>query len=85
LFNLVELEGVTSNSVDGVCGDLSSLLSNAQELDEIFKTLAEWNDYLENHVPYFQEEVQTLVESVDDMNKAGDATPRAPKPRELEL
>lgn len=25
------------------------------ELDNLFETLEEWNTYLENHVPYFQE------------------------------
>jgi len=25
------------------------------EIDELFYTLAQWNDYLENHIPYFQE------------------------------
>lgn len=25
------------------------------EIEELFKTLAEWNEYLENHVPSFKE------------------------------
>lgn len=26
----------------------------APDIEKLFETLAEWNDYLENHVPYFQ-------------------------------
>ena len=28
---------------------------NPEACEELFDTLAEWNEYLENHVPYFQE------------------------------
>ncbi len=34
-----------------VAGDLES----QADLEEFFETLAEWNEFLENHVPYFQE------------------------------
>jgi hypothetical protein len=27
--------------------------SDTLKLEELFSTLAEWNEYLENHVPYF--------------------------------
>lgn len=26
--------------------------------EELFDTLARWNEYLENHVPYFQQELE---------------------------
>jgi len=28
---------------------------NSQTCEELFNTLAEWNSYLENHIPYFSE------------------------------
>jgi hypothetical protein len=34
-------------------------LPEGLELDQLFTTLAEWNDYLENHVPYFSEQSVT--------------------------
>lgn len=31
------------------------ILLDQETCDDLFRTLAEWNEYLENHVPYFQE------------------------------
>ena len=33
-------------------GALDSL-TDLSDMEQLFDTLAEWNDYLENHVPYF--------------------------------
>ena len=30
-------------------------LPGSSNIDQLFDTLAEWNEYLENHVPYFSE------------------------------
>ena len=32
----------------------ASEIANHPDIEQLFDTLAEWNDYLENHVPYFQ-------------------------------
>lgn len=34
-------------------------LPEGMELEQLFDTLAEWNTYLENHVPYFSERSAT--------------------------
>jgi len=31
------------------------ILANSKACEELFNTLAEWNSYLENHIPYFSE------------------------------
>ena len=38
----------------GIASGLETVLT-PQTCDELFNTLAEWNRYLEAHVPYFQE------------------------------
>ena len=57
--------GISSNSSPAVLEDwtrASQGLESEEELSEqvqtiltLFETLAEWNEYLEGHVPYFQE------------------------------
>lgn len=58
---MAHLEGETSNpkslllaewskNSTGNTGNLSPL-----EIEQFLDTLAEWNTYLENHVPYFRE------------------------------
>lgn len=32
-----------------------SEIAHHRDIDKLFDTLADWNNYLENHVPYFQE------------------------------
>lgn len=60
--------GALSNSAGGALiaawetkdkqkNDTHDLFSDPLKLDELFSTLADWNDYLENHVPYFANEV----------------------------
>jgi len=40
-------------SEKGKSADPEDLFS--PEIDQLFETLAQWNEYLENHVPYFKE------------------------------
>lgn len=51
--NLPECNG--NNKVS--TSELGSAFS-AETCRELFETLAEWNTFLENHVPYFQEQTQ---------------------------
>ena len=39
---------------NGLPEGLDNLLDDA-DIEQLFSTLAEWNTYLENHVPYFSE------------------------------
>ena len=41
-----------NKSSKGLSGELGGLLSSA-DIEQLFDTLAEWNTYLENHVPFF--------------------------------
>ncbi|SCZ85070.1 hypothetical protein NSMM_340006 [Nitrosomonas mobilis] len=34
---------------------------NAETCRELFETLAQWNTYLEDHIPYFQSKVQEPI------------------------
>lgn len=56
---MVGLDGETSNPTNlskawPNGSQEKSLDHDEDQFDELFTTLAEWNDYLENHVPYFQ-------------------------------
>ncbi len=53
--NLPECGGNNKASTSGL-----SLAFNAEIYHELFDTLVQWNDYLENHVPYFQDQTQGL-------------------------
>ena len=36
-------------------GSIDLEIVHHPDIDKLFDTLADWNNYLENHVPYFQE------------------------------
>lgn len=49
---MVPPEGESSN-VDIECDD-GDQSADMCACDDMFSTLSEWSDYLENHVPYYQ-------------------------------
>ena len=54
---MVPGEGCKSNSKGALLAEWEANNKGvgAEDWEAVFETLAEWNEYLENHVPYFRE------------------------------